>query len=309
MKAINRGLAVLLAGVLILGGSPAFAVSPNANPNAMKMNPARIKAMEMVQKIFTPVMDLVDDVEVKILPMENGNVGVIEGRVVLKRGYSFEDFKGNTKIKVKLNNVTVNIDQDGSFSQPMPLWKAQVLHVGVYVGRALVYSSHEDDLDHIKDKIDLERALDRAEAAIGRLPEDLEDLTLDHIRLVERARIAVDMLGQVIDEGSTSEKRLYRDYLDIVEEAEEIIWDLVARLIDWEIELKNIGDETYYGKLEIKRDFSDRILVVVDLEDGDDIELEISASGHVLFETDEDEFKVYVKLDGVIIPDLTVEIE
>ena len=69
MKVLNRGFAIVLAGVLILGGGAAFAVSPNANSNALN-NPARIKAMEKTGNVMEVTSGIVDDVDIKIIPME-----------------------------------------------------------------------------------------------------------------------------------------------------------------------------------------------------------------------------------------------
>lgn len=310
MKVLNRGVAIVLAGVLILGGSAAFAVSPNANANALK-NPARIKAMEKFGNVMEVMSGIVDDVEIKVVPMENGNVGLIEGEIDLKAGQAFENFKGNTKLKVKLNNVTVNINEYGEFSQPMPMWKIEPLTVRVYMGKVLVYSNVEDEIDEIRDKIGLERALDRAEAAVSRLPEDLDDLDLDDFNLVQRARIAVDILKEVIDEGTRAEKDLYEEYLDLVEEAEDIMRELLADLIEWEIELDEISEDSgmYYGKLSINRRISEGLLVIVDFDDvdEDDMELEIGPNGHVMFQTEETDFEVRVELDGFEIEELTVK--
>ncbi|MCR3955304.1 MAG: hypothetical protein NUK57_03340 [Gudongella sp.] len=313
MKVLNRGLAVVLAGVLILGGGTVFAVSPNANPNAMKMNPARMKAMEKFGNVMEVMTGIVDDVEIDILPMANGNVGVIVGLIDLDQDYEFVDFKGNTKLKVKLNNVTVNIDSEGNFMQPMPMWKIEPLTVRVFMGKVLVYSNVEDDMDEIRDEMDLERALDKAEAAIDRLPdlEDLdEDLTYDDFRLVKEARIRVDILGELVEEG-TDEEEIYEDYLEIVEKAEEVMGEIIEELIVWEVELDEIaeGSEIYYGKLSIDRKISDDLMVIVDFDASgeEDLELEVEANGHVWFQTDETEFEVRVELDGVDLEDLKVE--
>lgn len=312
MKVLNRGLAIVLAGVLILGGEAAFAVSPNANPNALN-NPARIKAMEKTGNVMDVMSGIVDDVDIKIIPMENGNVGLIEGEIDLKTGQNFENFKGNTKLKVKLNNVTVNINEYGEFSQPMPMWKIEPLSVRVFMGKVLVYSNVEDDLDEIRDKIGLERALDRAETAISRLPEDLDDLELEDLNLVRRARLAVDILKEVIDEGTREEKALYNKYLDLVEEAEEIMSELLADLIEWEIELTELeeGSGMYYGKLSINKRISESLMVIVDFDDVDevDLELEVGPNGHVWFQTEETDFEVRVELNEFEIEELRVEFD
>ncbi|WP_422486371.1 hypothetical protein [Gudongella sp. DL1XJH-153] len=312
MKVWSRGLAILLAGVLILGSGAAYAVSPNAIAKE-KMNPGRMKAMEKIGNLMEVMTGIVDDVEVDIFSMENGNVGLIEGRIdINEKKYDFEDFMGNTKLKVKLNNVTVNIDSEGNFSQPMPMWKIEPLSVRVYMGKILVYSNVEDDLDEIRDEIDLERALDRAEAAIDKLPEDLDDLTIEDINLVERARIAVDILGEVVERDS-DEEDIYESYLVIVEDAEDMIRDILEELIEWEIDLDETAVDSgmYYGKLLINRSISEELLVIVDFDDvdADDMELEIAPNGHVWFQTDETDFEVRVELDGVEIEELTVDFD
>ncbi len=314
MKALNRGLAILLAGVLILGSGVAFAVSPNANPKAMKINPAKMKAIEKIGLEISDVMDIVDDVDVDVVPMANGNVGVIIGKINLDEDYEFEGFKGNIKLKVKLNNVTVNIDEFGEFAQSMPVWKIEPLSVRVYMGKMLVYSSIEEEIEGIDNEINIERALDRAEAAIDRLPdfEDLEeDLTIDDFNLIRRARIAVDILGEAVEDNS-DEEDLYEEYLLIVEAAEEIMRDIVEELIEWEIELDEIseGAEMYYGKLAVDRTLSENLMVIVDFDSPEeDVELEVAPNGHVWFQTDEEGFEVRVELDGEEIEDLTVDFD
>lgn len=302
MKVLNRGLAIVLAGVLILGGGSVFAVSPNANPNAMKMNPARMKAMDKIGNAMEVMTGIVDDVEIRVIPMENGNVGLIEGWIDLKSGKEFESFKGNTKLKVKLNNVTANIDSEGYFSQPMPMWKIEPLSVRVYMGKVLVYSNFEDELDEIRDDMDLERALDRAELAVSRLPRDLDDLDIEDLKLVQRARLAVDILGDLVKRGS-DEEELYKDYLKVVEDAEDIMREIIQDLIHWEIGLGEISGDSgiFYGKLSINRSIADGLMVIVDFDAAgvEELEIEVGPNGHVWFQTDDADFNVRIELDGV----------
>jgi len=187
------------------------------------------------------------------------------------------------------------------------------LSVRVFMGKVLVYSNVEDDLDEIRDKIGLERALDRAETAISRLPEDLDDLELEDLNLVRRARLAVDILKEVIDEGTREEKALYNKYLDLVEEAEEIMSELLADLIEWEIELTELeeGSGMYYGKLSINKRISESLMVIVDFDDVDevDLELEVGPNGHVWFQTEETDFEVRVELNEFEIEELRVEFD
>lgn len=312
MKALNRGLAIVLAGILVLGGGTVFAVNPHANSNAIE-NPARMKVMEKFGNVMEEMAGIVNDVYIRIIPMENGNIGVIEGEIDLEPGHKFEYFKGNTKLKVKLNNVTVNIDENGEFSQPMPMWKIEPLSVRVFMGKVLVYSEIEDEIDEIWDEIDLERALDRAKVAIERLPdlEDLEDdLTYDDYRLVQEARIRVDMLGELVEDDS-DEEDIYEGYLKIVEKAEEVMREIIEELIVWEVELDEIsvGSGIYYGKLSINRSIADDLMVIVDFEAAgeEDRELEVGPNGHIWFQTDEEDFEVRVELDGVEIIELRVE--
>lgn len=315
MKVLNRGLAIVLAGVLILGGGTVFAVSPNANPNAMKMNPARMKAMEKFGNVMEVMTGIVDDVEVDVIPMTNGNVGVIEGQIILedsRNGYEFIDFKGNTKLKVKLNNVTVNIDENGEFSQPMPMWKIEPLTIRVFMGKVLVYSNVEDDLDEIREDMDLERSLNWAERIFDRLERSLEELVIDDVGLVKRARTAYEFLDEEI--GSDDD---YADLMDkysgILRDAEDEMQELLETLIYWDDDLE-YEDDAYEGELWIHDDLEDEIdeiLVIVDFEDPDveNLEIEIEEDGEVYFETEETKFEVRVEYDGVEIEELTVDFD
>ncbi len=312
MKVLNRGLAIVLAGVLILGGGTVFAVSPNANPNAMKMNPARMKAMEKFGNVMEVMAGIVDDVEVDVIPMANGNVGVIEGLIDLDQDYEFIDFKGNTKLKVKLNNVTVNIDSEGNFMQPMPMWKIEPLTIRVFMGKVLVYSNVEDDLDEIREDMDLERTLNWAERIFDRLERSLEELDIDDVGLVKRARTAYEFLDEEI--GSDDD---YADLMDkysgILRDAEDEIQELLETLIYWEETLR-YEDDAYEGELWIHDDLEDEIdeiLVIVDFVDPDveNLEIEIEEDGEVYFETEETKFEVRVEYDGVEIEELTVDFD
>ncbi|WP_409227735.1 hypothetical protein [Gudongella sp. SC589] len=300
MKVLNRGLAIVLAGVLILGGGAAFAVSPNANPNALN-NPARIKAMEKTGNVMEVMSGIVDDVDIKIIPMENGNVGLIEGEIDLKTGQNFENFKGNTKLKVKLNNVTVNINEYGEFSQPMPMWKIEPLSVRVFMGKVLVYSNVEDDLDEIRDDKVLEKALAQAERYFTRLYRSLEDLDIEDIGLVKSARHYYDILDERI--GSDDDyNTLMARYYKILRDAEDEIQDLLEDMIYWDDDLDyDTIDESYKGELWIHDDLEEEILVIVDYVDSkiDDEKIKIEEDGKVKFEAEDDEFQVRVEYDGV----------
>jgi hypothetical protein len=314
MKALNRGLAIVLAGVLILGGGTVFAVSPNANINAMKMNPARMKAMEKFGSVMEVMDGIVDDVDIRIIPMENGNVGVIEGEIDLETGKEFINFMGNTKLKVKLNNVAVNIDENGEFSQPMPMWKIEPLSVRVFMGKVMVYSDVEDDLDEIRDDMDLERALNWAERIFYRLERSLEELDIDDVGLVKRARTAYEFLDKEI--GSDNDyNTLMAGYFEILQDAEDEIQELLETLIYWDDDLDyDVEDDEYVGQLwihEYLEDEIDEVLVIVDFVDPDveNLEIEIKEDGEVYFETEETEFEVRVEYDGVEIEELTVDFD
>jgi hypothetical protein len=302
MKGFNRGLAIVLAGVLILGGGTVFAVSPNA-----KMNPGRIKAMEMKGFMeLEPEEDVVRDVEIRIIPMDNWNVGVIDGWVNLKTGNEFENFKGNSKIKLKLNNVTVNIDEDGYFSQPMPLWKAQILKVQVFVGKSLDYTMTLEDLEVVEKEFDLDDELRFARRVFSVLDRRLEEeeLDIEDIGLVKRARTVYEFLDEEIGSDDDYDE-LMDQYYDILRDAEEEIQELLEGMIYWEDAL-DYEDGAYEGELWIHEDLMDEIdeiLVIVDFDDSDvdDLKIEVEEDGEVYLETDEIEetdFEVRVELDG-----------
>lgn len=249
MKGVNRRVAILLAVLLVFSTGMAYAASPNANPNAMKnkaMNPAKIKTMAKIGLIgnldLDDLKDAIEVVDLRLLPTESPNVGRIVGSIEIDDDYeddfNLSMFKGNIKLKLKMGNVTVNVDKYGDFRQTMPLWKLPGMEIKLYVGHIYLYTIDEDIIDDMYEPIPVQRALDRAIAAVDKLPDDLDDLIEEYVNLVDKARTAVDILkdaldAEDIDSGTAYEK--YLDLLEIVEDTEDEIDKILEDLIAWDV--------------------------------------------------------------------------
>ena len=324
MKGVNRRVAIILAVLLVFSTGMAYAASPNANPNAMKnkaMNPAKINTMAKVGLIgnldLDDLKDAIEVVDLRLLPTESPNVGRVVGSIEIDDDYdddfNLTMFKGNTKLKLKMGNVTVNVDKYGDFRQTMPLWKLSGMEIKLYVGHIYLYTIDEDTIDDMYEPIPLQRALDRAIAAVDKLPDDLDDLTEEYVNLVEKARTAVDILkdaldAEDIDNGTVYEK--YLDLLEIVEDAEDKMDEILEDLIAWDVEPYEIRTNRYYGKLDLNSKLVGRVEVKVEIEDETDLEITPSENGRFFFETDTDkDMTVRVYFDDVEIEELEVTID
>lgn len=320
MKALNRGLAALVAVLLIFSSGMSFAANPNATKNKA-MNPAMNKTMAKVG--LNGDLDLEDlkkaisIVELKLLPTESPNVGRIVGTVEIaqkyKSDFDLSMFKGNTKLKLKLGNVTVNVDKFGEFRQTMPLWKLEGLNISLYMGHVYLYSVDKSIIEDMYKPMPLQRALDRAIAAVDKLPDDLDDLTEEDVNIVEKARTAVDMLKAALDaenikSGTVFDK--YKELLEKVEDAEKEIDKILEDFMDWDVEPYEIRTNRYYGKLDLNSKLVGRVEVKVEIQDGSDLVIEPSENGRFFFETSTNkDIEVRVYLDDVEIDALRVTID
>lgn len=320
MKALNRGLAALVAVLLIFSSGMSFAANPNATKNKA-MNPAMNKTMAKVglngDLDLEDLKKAINIVELKLLPTESPNVGRIVGTVEIaqkyKNDFDLSMFKGNTKLKLKLGNVTVNVDKFGEFRQTMPLWKLEGLNISLYMGHVYLYSVDKSIIEDIYKPMPLQRALDRAIAAVDKLPDDLDDLTEEDVNIVEKARTAVDMLKAALDaenikSGTVFDK--YKELLEKVEDAEKELEKILEDLIDWDVEPYEIRTGRYYGKLDLNSKFVGRVEVKVEIQDGSDLVIEPSENGRFFFETSTNkDIEVRVYLDDVEIDALRVTID
>lgn len=320
MKALNRGLAALVAVLLIFSSGMSFAANPNSTKNKA-MNPAMNKTMAKVG--LNGDLDLEDlkkaisIVELKLLPTESPNVGRIVGTVEVaqkyKNDFDLSMFKGNTKLKLKLGNVTVNVDKFGEFRQTMPLWKLEGLNISLYMGHVYLYSVDKSIIEDMYKPMPLQRALDRAIAAVDKLPDDLDDLTEEDVNIVEKARTAVDMLKAALDaenikSGTVFDK--YKELLEKVEDAEKEIDKILEDFIAWDVEPYEIRTGRYYGKLDLNSKLIGRVEVKVEIQDGSDLVIEPSENGRFFFETSTNkDIEVRVYLDDVEIDALRVTID
>lgn len=324
MKGVNRRVAILLAVLLVFSTGMAYAASPNANLNAMKnkaMNPAKIKTMAKIGLIgnldLDDLKDAIEVVDLRLLPTESPNVGRIVGSIEIDDDYeddfNLSMFKGNIKLKLKMGNVTVNVDKYGDFRQTMPLWKLPGMEIKLYVGHIYLYTIDEDIIDDMYEPIPVQRALDRAIAAVDKLPDDLDDLTEEYVNLVDKARTAVDILkdaldAEDIDSGTAYEK--YLDLLEIVEDTELEMDEILEDLIAWDVEPYEIRTNRYYGKLDLNSKLVGRVEVKVEIEDETDLEITPSENGRFFFETDTDkDMTVRAYFDDVEIEELEVTID
>lgn len=324
MKGVNRRVAILLAVLLVFSTGMAYAASPNANPNAMKnkaMNPAKIKTMAKIGLIgnldLDDLKDAIEVVDLRLLPTESPNVGRIVGSIEIDDDYeddfNLSMFKGNIKLKLKMGNVTVNVDKYGDFRQTMPLWKLPGMEIKLYVGHIYLYTIDEDIIDDMYEPIPVQRALDRAIAAVDKLPDDLDDLTEEYVNLVDKARTAVDILkdaldAEDIDSGTAYEK--YPDLLEIVEDTELEMDEILEDLIAWDVEPYEIRTNRYYGKLDLNSKLVGRVEVKVEIVDETDLEIAPSENGRFFFETDtDDDMIVRVYFDDVEVEELEVTID
>ena len=324
MKALTRRLAILLAVLLVFSTSMAYAASPNANPNAMKnkaMNPAKIKTMAKIglfgELDLEDLKDAIEVVDLRLLPAESSNVGRVVGSIEIDEDYeddfNLSMFKGNTKLKLKLGNVTVNVDKLGNFSQTMPLWKLPGMEIKLYMGHIYLYTVDEDIVEDMYEQIPVQIALDRAIAAVDKLPNDLDDLTEDDANLVEKARTAVDILKAALDAEDIKSGTVFDQYkalLKEVEEAEKEMDDILEDLISWDEEPEWVREDRYYGKLDFDSKLAGRLEVLVEVEDEVDLVIVPTENGRFFFETDTDEdivIKVY--FDDVEVEDLEFTID
>lgn len=324
MKAVNRRVAIILAVLLVFSTGMAYAASPNANPNAMKnkaMNPAKVKTMTKIGLVgnldLEDLKDAIKVVDLRLLPTESPNVGKIVGSIEIDEDYeddfNLSMFKGNTKLKLKMGNVTVNVDKYGDFRQTMPLWKLPGMEIKLYIGHIFLYTVDKDLIDDMYEPIPLQRALDRAIAAVDKLPDDLDDLTEDDVNLVEKARTAVDILKDALDAENIKSGTVYNKYLDlleIVEDAEDEMDEILEDLIAWDVEPYEIRTGRYYGKLDLNSKLVGRVEVKVEIKDEADLEITPSENGRFFFETDTNQdITVRVYFDDVEIEELEVKID
>jgi len=324
MKAVTRRLAILLVVLLVFSTGMAYAASPNANPNAMKnkaMNPAKIKTMAKIGLFgdldLEDLKDAIEVVDLRLLPAESPNVGRVVGSIEIDEDYeddfNLSMFKGNTKLKLKLGNVTVNVDKLGNFKQTMPLWKLPGMEIKLYMGHIYLYTVDEDIIEDMYEPIPVQRALDRAIAAVDKLPDDLDDLTEDDANLVEKARTAVDILKAALDAEDIKSGTVFDQYkalLKEVEEAEKEMDDILEDLISWDEEPEWVREDRYYGKLDFDSKLAGRLEVLVEVEDEVDLVIVPTENGRFFFETDTDEdivIKVY--FDDVEVEDLEFTID
>lgn len=320
MKALNRGLAALLAVLLIFSSGMSFAANTNATKNKA-MNPAMNKTMAKVglngDLDLEDLKKAINIVELKLLPTESPNIGRIVGTVEVaqkyKNDFDLSMFKGNTKLKLKLGNVTVNVDKFGEFRQTMPLWKLGGLNISLYMGHVYLYSVDKSIIEDMYKPMPLQRALDRAIAAVDKLPDDLDDLTEEDVNIVEKARTAVDMLKAALDaenikSGTVFDK--YKELLGKVEDAEKEIDKILEDFIAWDVEPYEIRTNRYYGKLDLNSKLVGRVEVKVEIQDGSDLVIEPSENGRFFFETSTNkDIEVRVYLDDVEIDALRVTID
>ena len=209
--------------------------------------------------------------------------------------------------------MTVNVDKYGDFRQTMPLWKLPGMEIKLYVGHIYLYTIDEDIIDDMYEPIPLQRALDRAIAAVDKLPDDLDDLTEEDVNIVEKARTAVDMLKAALDaenikSGTVFDK--YKELLEKVEDAEKELEKILKDLIDWDVEPYEIRPGRYYGKLDLNSKLIGRVEVKVEIQDGSDLVIEPSENGRFFFETSTNkDIEVRVYLDDVEIDALRVTID
>ena len=318
MKRFSRGMSALLAVLLIFSSSITFAAKPNA-VKTKAMNQGMIKSMVKagLPGDLEDLKDSIKVVDLKALPMASPNVVRIVGTVEIDDDdFTLAMFKGKTKLKLKFGNVTVNVDKFGDFKQTMPVWKLEGLVISLYMGHVFIDYVDQDMIDEMDDPIPVDRALARAIAAVDKLPDDLEDdLTIEHRNLVIRARTAVDMLKAAldaadIDYGATFNK--YKDLLKIVEEAEDIMEDLMDGLIEWDVSPRKIGRNEYSGELDLNSILPSRVEVLVEFEEAGEIDLELTpnSSGRFYFESDTNmDIVIRIFLDGIEIEDLKFTID
>ena len=317
MKGFNRGMAALLAVLLIFSSSVAFAAKPNAVKNKA-MNQGMIKSMV---KAGLPVdleklKDSIKIVDLKALPMDTPNVVKVVGSIeITDDDFSMDMFKGKTKLKLKFGNVTVNVDKFGDFKQTMPVWKLEGLVVSLYMGHVFLYNLDADLIDEMDDPIPVDRALARAKTAVEKLPVRLVDLKIEHRSLVVKARTAVDLLKAALDSADIESGATFNEYkrlLEIVKDAEEIMGDLLEDLIVWDDVPEETSRNQYSGELDLNSILPSRIEVLVEFEEAGEADLEITPnlSGRFYFESDTDmDIVIRVFLDDIEIEDLKYTID
>ncbi|HPP32282.1 MAG TPA: hypothetical protein PK083_07480, partial [Soehngenia sp.] len=208
-------------------------------------------------------------------------------------------FKGNTKIKVKLNNVVVNLDKNGNFSQLMNKNNLEKLVLGVYVGKVKLYEQNVD----VKTlpTLTLEKAFQIAREKVAKIPT-LENLKLTDKQTVIEARDALNDLRRLLGMSAATNVE-YQTMLAKVNQALERIRFLESTTLRWVEEPKLIkyqNNNVLIGKLFIPENVSNVVVKV----NGEVVTTALGAFRYNV-NTNVENLIVTVEINGVVNSELT----
>lgn len=297
MKRLLKLTALSLALVMTLSSAIAFADSPNGKSKA-KVDTKIVTKLSTSDQILQELKGKVKVENLELKEMKAKNLMQVNGNVKID-GMDLSQFKGNTKIKVKLNNVVVNLDKNGNFSQLMNKNNLEKLVLGVYVGKVKLYEQNVD----VKTlpTLTLEKAFQIAREKVAKIPT-LENLKLTDKQTVIEARDALNDLRRLLGTSATTNVE-YQTMLAKVNQALARIRFLESTTLRWVEEPKLIkyqDNNVLIGKLFIPENVSNVVVKV-------NGEVVMTALGAFRYNvnTNAENLIVTVEINGVVNSELT----
>ncbi|MBC7087805.1 MAG: hypothetical protein H5T96_04845 [Tissierellales bacterium] len=297
MKGLFKLTSLSLALAMTLSTGVAFADSTNAKGKGK----AEVKISEKVSINDQIISSLKNKIEVENLELKETkakNLVQISGNIKVD-GMDLSHFKGNTKIKVKLNNVVVNLDREGKFSQLMNKNNLDKLVLGVYVGKVKLYEQNIDT--KTLPILTLEKAFQIAREKVAKIPS-LESIKISDKATIIEAKEALNQLKKLLG-SSASTNQEYQTMLTRVNQALERVNYLERITLRWieEPKLTRSNKEVVLtGKINIPENLTNVVVKV----NGETVTTKYGVFKY-LVNSNVSNFVVTVEVNGVINNELT----